>query len=321
MSRKRGAEAAARRGRRRLPGPAPGDRSGPLPRQRHAGRSPRASTRSTASSKRRPIGSPIGASRRATSTTAASSTSTASRACASRTRRCSSDSHATDPQLVREGRVQGLRIDHIDGLADPEGYLRALRSAVGPGFYIVVEKILEPGEALRALAGGGHDRLRHPQPHRRPVRRRRARPMPSSASTLRLRARRALRRPPPAREGQILVTSFASELEMLVSDLKRMPTPTAGRATTPPSRSAAASSRSSPASLSTAAISARASRAGGSRPDRGRHRGGEARSSACRTARCMSFVGAALLGDVGPAGPAPSVCAASAGASSSSPAR
>ncbi len=30
-------------------------------------------------------------------------------------------------RLVREDRIQGLRIDHIDGLADPEGYARALQ--------------------------------------------------------------------------------------------------------------------------------------------------------------------------------------------------
>ncbi|WP_412759740.1 malto-oligosyltrehalose synthase [Methylorubrum subtropicum] len=52
-------------------------------------------------------------------------------------------------RLIREGRIDGLRIDHIDGLADPLGYARALQAAVGPGFYIVVEKILEPGEKLR----------------------------------------------------------------------------------------------------------------------------------------------------------------------------
>ena len=52
-------------------------------------------------------------------------------------------------RLVREGRVQGLRIDHVDGLADPESYVRALQSALGPGFYILVEKILGPGEGLR----------------------------------------------------------------------------------------------------------------------------------------------------------------------------
>jgi (1->4)-alpha-D-glucan 1-alpha-D-glucosylmutase len=50
--------------------------------------------------------------------------------------------------LVDKGRVQGLRIDHIDGLADPASYLRRLRAAVGPDRYIVVEKILEGEEAL-----------------------------------------------------------------------------------------------------------------------------------------------------------------------------
>jgi (1->4)-alpha-D-glucan 1-alpha-D-glucosylmutase len=53
-------------------------------------------------------------------------------------------------RLIKEKRIDGLRIDHVDGLADPEGYLKRLQNAVGPGFYIVVEKILEPGEALRA---------------------------------------------------------------------------------------------------------------------------------------------------------------------------
>lgn len=65
-------------------------------------------------------------------------------------------------RLVNEGRVHGLRIDHIDGLADPEGYTRALQRKVGPGFYVVVEKILEPGEKLRAwpVAGTtGYDAL------------------------------------------------------------------------------------------------------------------------------------------------------------------
>jgi (1->4)-alpha-D-glucan 1-alpha-D-glucosylmutase len=65
-------------------------------------------------------------------------------------------------RLVNEGLVHGLRIDHIDGLADPEGYARALQEKVGPGFYVVVEKILEPGEELRPwpVAGtSGYDTL------------------------------------------------------------------------------------------------------------------------------------------------------------------
>lgn len=70
--------------------------------------------------------------------------------------------HALILRLVDEGLVHGLRIDHIDGLADPEGYCRALQRKVGPGFYVVVEKILEPGERLRPwpVAGtSGYDAL------------------------------------------------------------------------------------------------------------------------------------------------------------------
>ncbi|HRO48603.1 MAG TPA: malto-oligosyltrehalose synthase [Hyphomicrobium sp.] len=59
------------------------------------------------------------------------------------------DVHACVVDLVRDGLVDGLRVDHIDGLADPLGYLRRLRAAVGEGTYIVVEKILGPGEVLR----------------------------------------------------------------------------------------------------------------------------------------------------------------------------
>lgn len=45
--------------------------------------------------------------------------------------------------------VEGLRIDHIDGLADPVDYLYRLRERT-PGCWIVVEKILERDEELRA---------------------------------------------------------------------------------------------------------------------------------------------------------------------------
>ncbi len=44
--------------------------------------------------------------------------------------------------------VEGFRIDHPDGLADPEGYLRRLREATVPGTGIWVEKILEKDERL-----------------------------------------------------------------------------------------------------------------------------------------------------------------------------
>jgi (1->4)-alpha-D-glucan 1-alpha-D-glucosylmutase len=50
-------------------------------------------------------------------------------------------------QLVREGVVDGLRVDHPDGLADPAGYLRRL--ADSGARHVWVEKILHPGEPLR----------------------------------------------------------------------------------------------------------------------------------------------------------------------------
>ncbi len=63
---------------------------------------------------------------------------------------------------LRDGEVDGLRIDHPDGLADPGGYLDRLAVASG-GAYVVVEKILEPGEQLPvtwACAGTtGYDAL------------------------------------------------------------------------------------------------------------------------------------------------------------------
>ena len=57
--------------------------------------------------------------------------------------------HALLLQQVRDGVLDGLRIDHPDGLADPGGYLDRLAEATG-GAWVVVEKILEPGEELPA---------------------------------------------------------------------------------------------------------------------------------------------------------------------------
>jgi (1->4)-alpha-D-glucan 1-alpha-D-glucosylmutase len=58
-----------------------------------------------------------------------------------------SDTHRLILGLVRNGVVDGLRVDHVDGLTDPAGYLERLRDASG-GAYVVVEKILGPGETL-----------------------------------------------------------------------------------------------------------------------------------------------------------------------------
>jgi (1->4)-alpha-D-glucan 1-alpha-D-glucosylmutase len=57
------------------------------------------------------------------------------------------ETHRLALALVREGAVDGLRIDHPDGLADPEGYLRRLADAGVE--HVWVEKILDPGERLR----------------------------------------------------------------------------------------------------------------------------------------------------------------------------
>jgi (1->4)-alpha-D-glucan 1-alpha-D-glucosylmutase len=51
--------------------------------------------------------------------------------------------------LLRKGLVDGLRIDHIDGLFDPKAYLRHLRESAGSSFYLVVEKLLARHETLR----------------------------------------------------------------------------------------------------------------------------------------------------------------------------
>ncbi|SFM92794.1 (1-_4)-alpha-D-glucan 1-alpha-D-glucosylmutase [Izhakiella capsodis] len=56
--------------------------------------------------------------------------------------------HALILELVHCGAVDGLRIDHIDGLSDPKGYLIQLRQAVGLQCYIIVEKILAAAEHL-----------------------------------------------------------------------------------------------------------------------------------------------------------------------------
>jgi (1->4)-alpha-D-glucan 1-alpha-D-glucosylmutase len=50
---------------------------------------------------------------------------------------------------LNDGDLQGLRIDHIDGLCDPKGYLQRLRARVNRPFYLVVEKILGRHEGLR----------------------------------------------------------------------------------------------------------------------------------------------------------------------------
>jgi len=55
--------------------------------------------------------------------------------------------HGLIQRLVKEGKMTGLRIDHIDGLYDPLAYLQQLKAEMGDT-YVVVEKILEADETL-----------------------------------------------------------------------------------------------------------------------------------------------------------------------------
>ncbi|EUA90902.1 malto-oligosyltrehalose synthase [Mycobacterium ulcerans] len=57
-------------------------------------------------------------------------------------------SHVEIARWFADGLVDGLRIDHPDGLSDPCGYLQWLRELVGQQAWIVIEKILAADEAL-----------------------------------------------------------------------------------------------------------------------------------------------------------------------------
>ncbi len=79
-------------------------------------------------------------------------------------RRVFDTSHAEVARWFAEELVDGVRIDHPDGLADPTGYLGWLRELTGPDAWIVIEKILAVDEALDPslpVAGTtGYDALR-----------------------------------------------------------------------------------------------------------------------------------------------------------------
>ena len=57
--------------------------------------------------------------------------------------------HEVILRLVAEGLIDGLRVDHPDGLADPRGYLRRLADRTG-GLWVSTEKILSGHEELPA---------------------------------------------------------------------------------------------------------------------------------------------------------------------------
>jgi (1->4)-alpha-D-glucan 1-alpha-D-glucosylmutase len=58
------------------------------------------------------------------------------------------DYHRFTLSLYEKGFIQGLRIDHIDGLKNPRAYIDKLRSVFGKDCYIIVEKILDVKEEL-----------------------------------------------------------------------------------------------------------------------------------------------------------------------------
>ncbi len=85
--------------------------------------------------------------------------------------------HALPLKLYAQGLIDGVRVDHVDGLADPAGYCRRLRARLeaagewrpadanpGPP-YLVVEKILAEGEPLdpdwRTDGTSGYDFMNH----------------------------------------------------------------------------------------------------------------------------------------------------------------
>lgn len=81
------------------------------------------------------------------------------------------DSHVEIRRWIEQGWVDGLRVDHPDGLADPGRYLEDLAELTG-GRYVLVEKILENGEELLpSWQTAGDHRLRHPCRHRPGARR------------------------------------------------------------------------------------------------------------------------------------------------------
>lgn len=60
------------------------------------------------------------------------------------------DYHRFTHEMFEKGFIQGLRIDHVDGLKNPRAYIDRLRSVFGKDCYIIVEKILDVKEELPA---------------------------------------------------------------------------------------------------------------------------------------------------------------------------
>ena len=110
----------------------------------------------------------ISASPPTTSTIAASSISTISPASASRSPRSSTKSHKLVFRLLEDGVLDGLRLDHIDGLLDPKAYcLRLREKAPRPSTSSSRKSSLRTRALRDGLGGRRHDRLRVRQPPHR----------------------------------------------------------------------------------------------------------------------------------------------------------
>lgn len=138
--------------------------------------------------------------------------------------------HAWTLAQVARGRIDGLRVDHVDGLLDPHAYLAMLRAALDarrPGAHvpILVEKILAHGEALRPEwpvdGTTGYEALNEVE---------RAFVSPEGAAALERGYRRLLRARPEASfadvaargKEHVLRTAFRPELRRLVTLLMRV---------------------------------------------------------------------------------------------------
>ncbi len=242
-------------------------------------------------------------------------------------RRVFEGAHAMLFRQIREGRIDGLRIDHIDG--------SPIRRAMPARSRRLWARLLhrggeDPGarREVAPLADRRHHRLRRAQPDRRAVRRPGQARGGGQALCRGDRHGRALRVLLRNVKGEILETSFASELEVLTSDLKQVAD--ADRRTRDFSVNALRQALSEiiarfpvyrsylgsdldeneiePEDLKLIGDTVRKAKRRSSLPDRSVH----------------DFAQAVLLGRLdteGPAGPTRRWCAASAAASSSSPAR
>jgi len=135
--------------------------------------------------------------------------------------------HALITRLYREGMIDGVRIDHVDGLNDPAAYCRKLRRRLDPDDptrpYLIVEKILLKGETLPADWGcngtTGYDFMDQVSALQHDL----AAELPLAESWARLSGRAAdFASEEQAARREIIAKSFAAPLEMVVAAFARL---------------------------------------------------------------------------------------------------